>query len=161
QQTLSSTAAVVNPSKRAEIIIVDNGSSDNTAEICVGVKKAFPDHRWNYVYEPMPGLLSGRHRGAKEAHGEILAFLDDDVLLAPGWFEALQQAFKDPSIARVGGPSRPHFEVNPPRWLDALRWYPDEGCVLGFLSLIDLGSSIRPCDASLVHGLNYSIRHTA
>jgi hypothetical protein len=104
---------------------------------------------------------NGRHRGAKEAHGEILAFVDDDIILAPGWFEALQEAFKDPSIALVGGPSRPHFEVEPPHWLDALWWCPDEGRLFPSLSLIDLGPCIRPCDAYFVFGLNFSIRRTA
>jgi len=160
RKTLGSVATVVKRSDPAEIIIVDNGSTDNTAEVCKGVNNAFPDRRWIYAYEPMPGLLSGRHRGAKEAQGEILVFLDDDVLVAPGWLEALQEAFADSSIALVGGPSRPSYEMEPPDWLEGLWWIAEEGRYCSALSLMDLGSSIKPNDALLVYGLNYSIRRT-
>jgi glucosyl-dolichyl phosphate glucuronosyltransferase len=160
RKTLGSVAAVVKPSDPVEIIIVDNGSTDKTVEVCKGVDDAFPDRRWMYVYEPMPGLLSGRHRGAKEAQGEILAFLDDDVLLAPGWLEALWEAFADPSVTLVGGPSRPSYEVEPPDWLEELWWSCGEGRMCGALSLIDLGGSVKPINAEFVFGLNFSIRKT-
>ena len=37
------------------------------------------------VGDPQPGLLAGRHRGAREARGEILIYLDDDVRVSEGW----------------------------------------------------------------------------
>ena len=82
RRTLRSIVAVVHPSDSVEIIVVDNASVDRTAEVCREVRMRFPQYEWRYFYEPVPGLLSGRHRGAKEAQGEILSFLDDDVLFA-------------------------------------------------------------------------------
>jgi glucosyl-dolichyl phosphate glucuronosyltransferase len=159
-RTLKSVAEAVPPNASVEFIIVDNGSTDRTVEAFNNCAK-FHNQEWRYFYEPMPGLLSGRHKGAAEARGEILSFLDDDVLLAPSWLDALQEAFADPTVALVGGPSRPSYEVEPPHWLEGLWWHSDDGgkC-FGPLSLIDLGSSVRSLEADLVWGLNYSVRRT-
>jgi glycosyltransferase involved in cell wall biosynthesis len=159
--TLESVASVVPANGPAEIIVVDNGSIDKTHAVFEEISTQYPRRCWRYFYEPMPGLLSGRHRGAKEAQGEILAFLDDDVLLAPGWLEALREAFADPSVALVGGPSRPSYEVEPPDWLEELYCTLDEGRWLGSLSLIDLGGSTRSIESWCVWGLNFLISKTA
>src|SRR5262245_13770179 len=116
-QTMTSIATVVASRDPAEIIVVDNGSIDDTGGVCREIKDRFPKHHWRYFYDETPGLLTGRHLGAKEAKGEILAFLDDDVLLAPSWLEALRDAFGDPEVMLTGGPSWPHYEVEPPSWL--------------------------------------------
>ena len=72
-----------------EILIVDNGSSDNTRGETEGIMREMPHHRIRYLFEPEPGLLSGRHRGALESNGEILVFLDDDIEAAPGYLHAI------------------------------------------------------------------------
>src|SRR5215475_6510241 len=78
-QAMTSIAAVVTSKDPVEIIIVDNGSSDDTASIWREIKDRFPKHDWRYFYDEHPGALTGRHLGAREAKGEILAFLEDDV----------------------------------------------------------------------------------
>jgi glycosyltransferase involved in cell wall biosynthesis len=157
-RTLESVANVVNPLESVEMIVVDNGSTDGTADVCKAIGARFPRHRWRYVYEGMPGLLSGRHRGAREARGDILCYLDDDVLLAPGWLDGIREAFRDSNVALVGGPSRPKFETPPPPWLDELWWRFEGGRSFGTLSLIDLGAERQPVDPCRVWGLNFSIR---
>jgi glycosyltransferase involved in cell wall biosynthesis len=156
--TLDSIGDAIPRCPSVEIIVVDNGSTDNTLEAFKTARAHFPDRAWRYFYEPMPGLLSGRHRGAAEAKGEILSFLDDDVLLEPNWFEALQEALAYPGVALVGGPSTPVFEANPPPWLDGLWVEADGGRRLCDLSLIDCGRSIKDVDPLDVFGLNFSIR---
>src|SRR5262249_16936709 len=116
-QTLASLAAISDGERDLEIIIMDNGSSDRTLEGFQSIAEKNPWLSLRYFRDDMPGLLTGRHRGAKEARGDILAYLDDDVLLAPTWIDALQDAFADPTVALVGGPSRPSYEVEPPDWL--------------------------------------------
>src|SRR5258707_5695509 len=49
-----------------EVLIVDNGSSDNTRGETESIMRGMPDYRLRYLFEPEPGLLSGRHRGALE-----------------------------------------------------------------------------------------------
>src|SRR5262245_59390976 len=89
-KTLESIAEVISSVDTIEVIIVDNGSTDQTAKASQAIKEKYSQYEWRYFYEPMPGLLSGRHRGAKEARGDIFAYLDDDVVLAPSWLDALK-----------------------------------------------------------------------
>ncbi len=161
-KTLISIAAVVTSQDRAEIIIVDNGSTDDTAKICRDIKSRFPKHNWRYFYDEMPGLLTGRHLGAREARGDILAFLDDDVLLAPSWLEALSDAFGRPDVVLTGGPTWPYYEVEPPFWLAGMWIEFEKGVrVLGELSLVDLGPIKRDADPLYIPGANFAIRKTA
>ncbi len=64
-----------------EVIVIDNGSTDNTADICATFAKEYLP-ALKYQFEPEPGLLSGRHAGASLATGEILCFIDDDGFVA-------------------------------------------------------------------------------
>lgn len=156
-RTLESLAGVVDPGDPIEVIVVDNGSNDATAGVCKAIGERFPYHDWRYYYDAMPGLLTGRHRGAKEARGEILCYLDDDVLLEPSWMGAIKEAFQDPGVVITGGPSRPLYEVTPPTWLEGLWNEHDGGRMLTSLSLIDYGAR-RFIEPWYVWGLNFSIR---
>jgi glucosyl-dolichyl phosphate glucuronosyltransferase len=161
-QAMTSIAAVVAIRDAVEIIVVDNGSIDDTAKICCEITDRFPEHNWRYFYDEMPGLLTGRHLGARVAQGEVLAFLDDDVLLAPSWLEALTDAFRDPEVMLVGGPVWPHYEVEPPPWLVGMWIEFEKGVrVLGELSLVDLGLTRKEVDPLYVPGGNCAIRKTA
>jgi glycosyltransferase involved in cell wall biosynthesis len=65
-EMLNSITRTVDPSDAVEIMIIDNGSVDETSVVAREITRKFPRYEWRYIYEPMPGLLSGRHRGAKE-----------------------------------------------------------------------------------------------
>jgi glucosyl-dolichyl phosphate glucuronosyltransferase len=158
-RTLTSIGNEVGAANPVEVIVVDNGSTDKTETTYQAVREYFPRHDWRYVYEHMPGLLSGRHCGAKEARGEILAYIDDDVVLSASWLDGLMSAFSNPEVALVGGPSFPEYEVEPPEWLGSF-WHQDADGrrTLFELSLIDSGPAVRPEDPLCVPGLNFSIR---
>jgi cellulose synthase/poly-beta-1,6-N-acetylglucosamine synthase-like glycosyltransferase len=64
-----------------EVIVVDDGSTDDTREIVA----RFPDAR--YVWQTNQGVAAALNRGAAEAHGELFCFLGADDMLAPGAFE--------------------------------------------------------------------------
>ncbi|WP_298229665.1 glycosyltransferase family A protein [Gryllotalpicola sp.] len=83
-----------------EIIVVDNGSTDATASIASG----FPGV--DVVRESTPGIVAARTRGFAAATGDIIARIDADTVVDPGWAEAIRTAFADPSLAAVGGPVR-------------------------------------------------------
>jgi glycosyltransferase involved in cell wall biosynthesis len=144
-----------------EVIIVDNGSTDGTAEWSQG-QVGGSNPRVRYVREPMPGLLSGRHRGAAEAEGHLLTFIDDDVQAAPGWLSAIHNSFEDPQVALVGGPNLPNYDVEPPQWIEEF-WEPTPhgGRVCSYLSLLDLGTSRIEISPRYIWGLNFSIRKQA
>jgi glucosyl-dolichyl phosphate glucuronosyltransferase len=159
---LTSIAAAVASIDRVEIIVVDNGSVDCTADVCREIKHRFPKHNWRYFYDEIPGLLTGRHLGARKAQGDVLAYLDDDVLLGPSWLEALDDAFRDPEVMLAGGPTRPHYEAEPPSWLAGMWIEFEKGIrVLGELSLVDLGPTTKEIDPLYVPGANFAIRKAA
>ncbi len=99
-----------------EIVVVDNNSSDATAQVVAGFAKttAIPVR---YVFEPQQGLSHARNRGVREARGSILAFSDDDVLPAPDWIAQVAAAIDRWNAHGVGGRILPRWETPPPAWL--------------------------------------------
>lgn len=82
-----------------EIIVVDNASTDRTAEIAAG----FPEVR--VVREPRKGLTRARQRGLEEAQGEILAFVDADTRMPPGWIGRVLHTYESGDrVVCVSGP---------------------------------------------------------
>jgi hypothetical protein len=71
---------------RAEIVLVDNGSTDGTFEF---VRSAFPRVRIVRL-ETNCGFAGGNNAGAREARGEFLAFLNNDTVPEPNWLRALR-----------------------------------------------------------------------
>ena len=63
-----------------EVIIVDEASTDDTSDLLT----TFSDNRIRVIHNNAPtGVASARNRGAKEARGRWLAFVDDDDLWSP------------------------------------------------------------------------------
>lgn len=83
-----------------EIIVVDNHSTDTTAEIAAG-------HGVRVVSEPRPGVCFARQAGTTAATGEIVASTDADTVTPPDWLSRLDAQFRDhPEAVAVGGPCR-------------------------------------------------------
>lgn len=139
-----------------EVLVVDTASTDGTGEAAGELRCEFPALR--YLRTAEPGLHTGRHAGAREAAGGILVFVDDDVIAADGWLEAVREAFEDPGVGLVGGPVLPQWEAEPPWWIELFRDPLPGGWSIGFLSLIDLGRAPRDIPPELVYGCNFSVR---
>lgn len=102
-------------SERYEIIVVDNGSTDDTREVVerLSQERSKPIR---YVYQPRRGLHWARHAGAAAARSEILAYTDDDGAPTSGWVAALAQAFVETDCAAAGGPVHVRWLSEPPWW---------------------------------------------
>jgi GT2 family glycosyltransferase len=88
---------------RGEIIVVDDGSTDETAARL---------RRWSNIDKRIKvlrnrnnsGFLASATRGARAATGDILVFLNNDTILLPGWLPPLLRTFRDyPDAGSVGG----------------------------------------------------------
>jgi GT2 family glycosyltransferase len=99
-----------------EVIVVDNGSTDRTANVVHGRAPAFPVPL-TYVVERRPGKSNAVARAIDFAHGDVLAFTDDDVNVGETWLDDIRATMTDGSVALMGGPVLPRWERRPPRWL--------------------------------------------
>ncbi|MEW1957299.1 glycosyltransferase [Kineococcus sp. NPDC059986] len=108
-QAESATAA------RARVLVVDNDPA-GSAEPVVGAHVG--DVR--YVHEPRPGIAAGRNRALAEGAGcDAVVFVDDDEVPAPGWLDALVDAWTRWGCAGVAGPVVSTWEGTLDPWLEA------------------------------------------
>lgn len=84
----------------AEIIVVNNASTDRTGEIARG----FPEVR--VVDEPKKGLVNARDAGFAASEGfELVANIDSDTIVPEGWLDTVLSEFrKDPKLVCLSGP---------------------------------------------------------
>ncbi|MCH8118436.1 MAG: glycosyltransferase [Planctomycetes bacterium] len=141
-----------------EILVVDNGSTDSTRGVVESAVLNHNGHNIRYIYEPEPGLHCGRHRGAIESTGQILCYLDDDVVVDKLWLQGVIETFTNTDAVLVGGKILPKYETEPPEWINQFIAVRPEGKSLGQLSLIDFGNELKQIDPCFVWGCNYSIR---
>lgn len=85
----------------AELIVVDNGSTDDTRKVVEGC--LIPGLEIRYVLESKPGLSHGRNRGIAEARGEILLFTDDDIRPPRDWIAGMCEPILDDRADAVAG----------------------------------------------------------
>ena len=139
-----------------EIIVVDNASSDRTAEITQSkIKETTNRPTVQYIYESTLGLSSARNTGAAAAKGKIVAYLDDDAEASERWLASLLDVFEqNEKIAIAGGKVTLIWPPNarPPSWLS------DD--LASGLGAYDLGDQLiyiqQP--ALTPRGLNYALR---
>jgi glycosyltransferase involved in cell wall biosynthesis len=84
------------PSHRREVVVVDNASTDRTAEIIKW-------HPVRYVYETRLGRSAARNRGIKESRGDIVAFIDADCVASTRWLRELAAGFSEDGVCGVAG----------------------------------------------------------
>ena len=82
-----------------EIVVVDNGSTDNTAEVLNQYKNEI-----KYIFEKLPGPGIARNTGIENSSGDLIAFIDSDVKLLENW--ALRSMSKMAEFDYAGGQGR-------------------------------------------------------
>jgi cellulose synthase/poly-beta-1,6-N-acetylglucosamine synthase-like glycosyltransferase len=140
------------PSEQYEIIVVDNRPTGEVRHIVQKLEREWQGFIRS-VEEPHVGLHNARHAGAKVARGEILVYVDDDIIAPSGWLSAILEPFKDPLVALAGGKIKPKWEAQPPEWLSQ---FPPS-----YLSLLDLGEERQELRwPKGVYGCNMAVRRS-
>ena len=102
--------------KLKEIIVVDNASTDKTAEVARA-------HGARVVFEGQKGLTSARQAGFEATSSEFIAYLDSDTLITPQWIDIVERAFSErPDIVSLSGPRRHFGTVWYRRWILNAVW---------------------------------------
>lgn len=104
------------PTDSYEVIVVDNASTDGTAEAIQALVKQNANLR--YIYETRLGLATARNTGWQAAQGTYVAFLDDDAKAETNWLETAHGLIeRNPTNLRcVGGPIHPFYTSPKPDW---------------------------------------------
>ena len=147
--------------KKFEIVVVNNGCTDRTSEVCSVYANRFPN--FLMTTEQTPGLLAGRHTGWRAASADLLTFCDDDIEALPPWLESIVTiGHADPTVSLLGGNNLPAFESPPPGWMDGL-WTSLNGVRWNeYYSLIEgITRPMEPPIPTLVFGCNFTIRRQA
>jgi cellulose synthase/poly-beta-1,6-N-acetylglucosamine synthase-like glycosyltransferase len=84
---------------RYEVIVVDDGSTDSSAQVAA-------QHEVTLIRQDHAGAAAARNRGAQQARGSILAFTDADCEPCADWIEQMLAPFDDPGVAGVKGAYR-------------------------------------------------------
>lgn len=97
------TQFALSQSEVFELIVVDNNSTDNTAEVIANCSR-HSSLAVRHIFERNLGPSHARNAGIRAARYDILAFTDDDCIVADDWLHYIAQAFLgDPDLAILGG----------------------------------------------------------
>ena len=120
-----------------EVLVVDNNSSDRTAQVVAHYQKNWPNSvPLRYAFEAEQGLAFARRCAIKVARGELIGFLDDDNLPAEDWVRSVYLfGQRHPEAGAYGGRIRSQFETAPP---------PNFERIASCLALIDRGEEAFP-----------------
>ena len=105
------------PLEDYEIIVVDNGPGHGVVKVVEEVNSA-GNKNVICIKETSPGATSARHAGARIAKGEILSYIDDDVLLPMDWLRQALEPYRDLKVGCAGGKVVLQFEGTPPDWME-------------------------------------------
>lgn len=137
------------PADQYEIVTVDNSPDGKILALIDEVNRS-GKHPVRYVRETKMGLLAARHAGAFASKGDVLVYVDDDVLAPNDWLEHMLDPFKDPIVACAGGKVLAQWEGKVPTWFSQFK--------PAYLSIMDQGDERKEIKYAGFYGCNMAVR---
>ena len=117
--TLGSLAALkLEPEIEIECLVIDNNSTDATAGVVEAFARTAP-FSTRRVFEPRQGSSFARNRAVHEARGELIFFIDDDVIVEADWAWQLMAEIRRRDLDAACGLVLAQWQAAPPSWLGA------------------------------------------
>jgi glycosyltransferase involved in cell wall biosynthesis len=102
-----------------EVIVIDNASTDGTAELARSLWPADAPAPLRVVLETQVGTTAARCRGLAEARYEFVTLVDDDNWVCPEWVQLVAEVMAaHPEVGACGGLNEAVCEGEPPRWFE-------------------------------------------
>lgn len=109
-------AAIYQSMPAHEILVVNNRSTDRTADIVRQMQLEYPESPIHLLEQnDLQGLIPTRNFGLNHATGDVLGRIDADSVLEPDWVETVQAGFTDPEVAAATGPVV-YYDMPMRRW---------------------------------------------
>jgi glycosyltransferase involved in cell wall biosynthesis len=149
QDVLESYCKLERPSSGWKLIVVDNGSADQTSQVIASFANRLPLHT---VVEPKAGKNFALNTGLGLVEGDLTVLTDDDAFPRADWLLQLRNAAdSEPAYSMFGGAVVPRWEAPPPRWV---QWLEQGPAYTLTNPLLQKG----PIPSFLVFGPNMAIR---
>ena len=149
RDVLETLCHLQHPSSGWELIVVDNGSSDDTAQVIASFANRLP---LRPAHERELGKNRALNSGLELVNGDLVVFTDDDTFPCMGWLVQLRKAADtQPTYSMFGGPIVARWEAPPPHWV---RWI-EPGPVY---TLTDPSLEEGPINPWRIFGPNMAIR---
>jgi GT2 family glycosyltransferase len=126
RKTLASLGRVTIPQQcELRVVVVDNGSTDETAEMVAHDFRTVGRARTKLVREPRLGKSYAINKGVQETSGDILVFVDDDHRVSEGFLDAVVRCVEqEPTYRCYCGRILPDWDGTEPRWVHDQERYP-------------------------------------
>jgi len=105
----------------AECIVIDNGSTDDTARVVAEVAANSPI-TLRRVFESRLGSSFARNRAFDETRADVVLFIDDDAIAEPDWAAQMLEALESRGLDAACGMVLPRWTSPPPPWLGTSIW---------------------------------------
>ncbi len=116
QKTLMSLIELQHPTDCIyEILVVDNGSKDNTKDMVQDMAQRFPN-RIQYLSALQNGKTYALNKALSTSSGDVMAMTDDDVVVEPNWLSVIAENFHDETLQCLTGRIIPVYREEKPSW---------------------------------------------
>lgn len=144
--TLESLARQTLPAEKWELLVVNNNSTDDTADVVGRFAAANPDIDLRLVDETRQGVSHARSRGVTDSRGEYIVYIDDDEIVNDRFLEEYHDFFEaHPAIGAAGGRTVAKYTGKAPRWISPYTERP-------IACIVDHGKRPRPFPAGTFFG---------